>query len=250
MLGGKVQSYRRKSDAQCMGLLSQCICTYWHSYKCPGHSYVSICLTAVQAAGYVTVTYWGVQATWNICSLTYCWYSGHQRSIPLSELPQRFSDFFHSTVTSIRRSLDSITVTPPSVPDQPFCGTVWGAFQSVSEDEVNKIPNQSTIKTCELDPLPASFLTHCLDDLLPRLTSIINDSLHSGLFPSAFKSAIVKPLLKKTTLNPEILKKLRTSVKPLLPVQNPWESCSLPALEPSVDQHSILFSSVSLPCWS
>ena len=55
MLGGKVQPYRRKSDAQCMGLLSQCICTYWHSYKCPGHSYVSICLTAVQAAGYVTV---------------------------------------------------------------------------------------------------------------------------------------------------------------------------------------------------
>ena len=97
-------------------------------------------------------------------------------------------------------------LTPPSVPDQPFCGTVWGAFQSVSEDEVNKIPNQSTIKTCELDPLPASFLTHCLDDLLPHLTSIINDSLHSGLFPSAFTSAIVKPLLRKTTLNTEILK--------------------------------------------
>ena len=41
-------------------------------------------------------------------------------SIPLSELPQRFSDFFHSKVTSIRRNLDSTTVTPPSVPDQPF----------------------------------------------------------------------------------------------------------------------------------
>ncbi|WP_419623957.1 hypothetical protein, partial [Thiolapillus sp.] len=129
-------------------------------------------------------------------------------SIPLSELPQRFSDFFHSKVTSIRCNLDSTTVTPPSVLDQPFCGTVWGAFQSVSEDEVKKILTQSTIKTCELDPLPTSFLTHCLDDLLPHLTSI-NDSLHSSLFPSAFKSAIVKPLLKKTTLNPEILKNYR-----------------------------------------
>ena len=125
-------------------------------------------------------------------------------SIPLSELPQRFSDFFHSKVTSIRRNLDSTTVTPPSVPDQPFCGTVRGAFQSVSEDEVKKILTQSTIKTCELDPLPAFFLTHCLDDLLPHLTSTINDSLHSGLFPSAFKSEIVKPLLKKTNLHPEI----------------------------------------------
>ena len=124
-------------------------------------------------------------------------------------LPQRFSDFFHSKVTSIRCNLDSATVTPPSVPNQPFCGKVWGAFQSVSEDEVKKILTQSTIKTCELDPLPASFLTHCLDDLLPHLTSIINDSLHSGLFPSVFKSAIVKPLLKKTALNPEILKNYR-----------------------------------------
>ena len=118
---------------------------------------------------------------------------------------QHFSDFFHSKATSIRRNLDSTTVTPPSVPNQSFCGTVWGAFQSVSEDEVKKILNQSTIKTCELNPLPASFLTHCLDDLFAHLTSIINDSVHSGLFPSAFKSAIVKPLLKKTTPNPEIL---------------------------------------------
>ena len=47
------------------------------------------------------------------------------------------------------------------------------------------------------------------DDLLPHLTIIINDSLHSGLFPSAFKSAIVKPLLKKTTLNPKFMKKYR-----------------------------------------
>ena len=123
---------------------------------------------------------------------------------------QHFSDFFHSKVTCIRRNLDSTTVTPPSVPDQPFCGTVWGAFQSVSEDEVKKILNQSTIKTCELDPLPASFLTHCLDDLLPHLTSIINDSLHSGLFPSAFKSVIVKPHLKKTALNPEICKNYKS----------------------------------------
>ena len=39
--------------------------------------------------------------------------------------------------------------------------------------------------------------------------SAIVKPLLSGLFPSAFKSAIVKPLLKKTTLNPEILKNYR-----------------------------------------
>ena len=71
--------------------------------------------------------------------------------------PQHFSAFFHSKVTSICYNLDSATVTPPSVPDQPFCGKVWDAFQSVSENKVKKILNQSTINTCELDPLPHLF---------------------------------------------------------------------------------------------
>ena len=72
---------------------------------------------------------------------------------------------------------------------------------------MKKILKQSTVKTCKFDPLPTSLLTNCLDDLLPRLASIINDYLHSGLLPSAFKSGIVKPLPKKTALNREILRK-------------------------------------------
>ena len=79
---------------------------------------------------------------------------------------------------------------------------------------------QSTAETYELDPLPTSLLIHCLVDLHQHLTSMINDSVHLGLSPSAFKSAIMKPLAKETTLNPEILKKLQTCVKPFFPVQN------------------------------
>ena len=159
----------------------------------------------------------------------------------LSELPQHFSDFFHSKVTSIRRKLDLTTVTPPSVPDQPFCGTAWGAFQSVSEDEVKKLLKQSRVKTAELDSQPTSALTHCLEDLFPHLTSIINDSMHFGLFESAFKSAIVKPQLKKITLNPEILKNYRPVSNLSFLSKFPWESCSPPALGPSVDQQSSPF---------
>ncbi|KAK7101509.1 hypothetical protein V1264_019884 [Littorina saxatilis] len=65
------------------------------------------------------------------------------------------------------------------------------------------------IKTCELDPLPASILTHCLDTLLPHFTSVINASLSSGSFPAIFKSAILRPLLKKPSLDPENLKNYR-----------------------------------------
>ena len=50
--------------------------------------------------------------------------------------------------------------------------------------------------------MPTSLLLDCLDVVLPSMTGIINDFLVSGVFPSFYKSAIVKPNLKKFTLDP------------------------------------------------
>ena len=41
------------------------------------------------------------------------------------------------------------------------------------------------------------------------MTAIINQSLHTGVFPSVFKEAIIKPLLKKPSLDPNSLKNYR-----------------------------------------
>ena len=57
------------------------------------------------------------------------------------------------------------------------------------------------IKTCELDPLPGFLFTRCLNKLLPFITDIINTSLSTGVVPDCFKSAIVRPLLKKPGLS-------------------------------------------------
>ena len=38
------------------------------------------------------------------------------------------------------------------------------------------------------------------------MTNIINDSLKSGVFPSIYKSAIITPLLKKPSLDPNDLR--------------------------------------------
>ncbi len=40
-------------------------------------------------------------------------------------------------------------------------------------------------------------------------THIISTSLHTGVFPSAFKQAHITPLLKKPTLNPTLLENYR-----------------------------------------
>ena len=49
----------------------------------------------------------------------------------------------------------------------------------------------------------------CFDLLLPHITSILNDSLALGTFPSDFKNSLVVPLLKKKSLDQNILKNYR-----------------------------------------
>ena len=49
----------------------------------------------------------------------------------------------------------------------------------------------------------------CLDTFLPSLTGLINSSLSSGVFPEVFKTALVKPLLKKKFLDQNNLKNYR-----------------------------------------
>ena len=49
----------------------------------------------------------------------------------------------------------------------------------------------------------------CLEQLLPAVTAIINQSLQIGVFLSVFKEVIVKPLLKKPSLEPNSLKNYR-----------------------------------------
>ena len=73
-------------------------------------------------------------------------------------------------------------------------------------------------------------LLECLDSLLPCITAVFNNSLVSGVFPSVYKSALVKPLLKKMSLDPDdfSVKSLRKnssiSAKRTLEPQQPSQS--------------------------
>ena len=64
-------------------------------------------------------------------------------------------------------------------------------------------------KSCDLDPIPTSVLYDCLGEIIPIVTSIMNKSLSSGIVPQCFKHALVKPLLKKVSLDPSCLKHYR-----------------------------------------
>ncbi len=75
-------------------------------------------------------------------------------------------------------------------------------FSPLSEAEISKLILSSHPTTCPLDPIPSHLLQAISPKVVPALTHIVNTSIHTGIFPSAFKQARITPLLKKPTLNP------------------------------------------------
>ncbi len=87
------------------------------------------------------------------------------------------------------------------LPSSPFC--------PLTEAEVSKLLLSCHPTTCPLDPIPSHLLQAISPTLLPALTHIINTSLRTGIFPTAYKQARVTPLLKKPTLNTSLLENYR-----------------------------------------
>ena len=120
------------------------------------------------------------------------------------------------------------------------------AFHPVSESIVREVLNKTAIKTYELDPLPSPLLAELIDDLLPSFTSVINDSLSTGSFPSVFKSAVVRPLLKEkkpqktTSLDTEYLKNYRP-VSSLPFLSKITETIVLLQLSQHLERNSLLY---------
>ena len=90
-----------------------------------------------------------------------------------------------------------------------FVGSHLSEFKSLSCDEVKKLILSSSPKSCSLDPIPTQFLFQHVDVLIDCLTSIINDSLLSGVMPLCFRKAIISPLIKKPNLDQNELKNYR-----------------------------------------
>jgi hypothetical protein len=91
---------------------------------------------------------------------------------------------------------------------EPFTGPQLHAFLPLSESEISKLIKESAPKSCELDPLPSS-LVKDHPSLHVAITSIVNKSLAKGVFPQDYKTAVVRPLLKKPSLDRDTLKNYR-----------------------------------------
>ena len=122
------------------------------------------------------------------------------------ELANRFSCFFKEKIDKIRDNLPDCSEINLEIAQSPPVSTLT-VLRNTTEAEVWKIICKSPAKSCMLDPIPTWLIKE--SELLPVMTNIINSSLRSSQVPKSMKSAGVTPLLKKYTLNPDILKNYR-----------------------------------------
>lgn len=123
------------------------------------------------------------------------------------DLANAFADFFSEKIQKIHNTFSDNShptdISPPYTPPE------FNNFSSVSTDELKKTILSSPTKSCCLDPWPTFLVKDFLDSLTLPITNIINSSLSQGIFPQAFKRAIVTPLLKKPKLDRNEFKNYR-----------------------------------------
>ena len=166
-------------------------------------------------------------------------------------LPDKFNEFefFVHKIEEISRSFDPDKPIPTNLVE--FSGTVFAEFQRVTEDFVKTAVQEMPQKSCDLDPIPTSVLYDCLDEIIPIVARIMNKSLSCGIVPQCFKHALVKPLLKKASLDPNYLKHYRP-VSNLPFVSKVLERIVLKQFLQQLQSHSLVepFQSANRKCHS
>ena len=119
----------------------------------------------------------------------------------------QFCTYFVDKIKTLRSKLPLIDLNPLSLPDKS--PPIFSSFNLVSVNEIKQLILSSPKSTCLLDPVLSNLLLHCIDSIAPIITRIVNLSLSSGVFSKQLKSALVKPLLKKSNLDPSDLKNYR-----------------------------------------
>ena len=123
-----------------------------------------------------------------------------------ASLSTHFNDYFIEKIKAIREEFPILQSTLPNYVCPESSTTCEPTncqfldFTPVTLPEIKTIISQMNITTCPLDPFPTSVL---IDSgvWLDWLVHIVNLSLSTGIFPEPLKTAIVKPLLKKPTLD-------------------------------------------------
>ena len=127
-------------------------------------------------------------------------------TIPIDALPDRFLNFFNDKVSKLLNGTIAVRDSGTTVDTS---NQSISEFAPVTEDKIVKLIGQLPCKSCTLDILPTRLIKDCIIQLSPFITRLFNYSLTSGVVPNSFKLAIIKPLIKKQSLDHNLLSSYR-----------------------------------------
>ena len=84
-----------------------------------------------------------------------------------------------------------------------FTHTLTYFTETTDHDIVDII--RRTDKTCQLDPLPSTIIKPCIQSIAPVITNSTNAVIQQANMPAQLKHAVVRPLLKKVTIDKDAL---------------------------------------------
>ena len=83
------------------------------------------------------------------------------------------------------------------------------SLDETTEEELASLTKHCNSKICCVDSTPTGVLKSLVDSHLPYLVSLVNASLQHGIFTRALETANVIPLLKKETVDVNLLSNYR-----------------------------------------
>ena len=116
-----------------------------------------------------------------------------------------FSKFFHSKINNICSGFTPDVTTP--LPDET--SMILCSFKQTTAEEIQRILQSIPPKSCDLDPIPTSLLKDCMSTFATIIAEIVNLSFQQASVPSSLKLAYIHPLLKKPSLDPDVLQNYR-----------------------------------------
>ena len=119
-------------------------------------------------------------------------------------MAETFIQFFQTKVRTICDSLHPDESLP-----QPFTASSLETLHPTDPDEIQSILRNIPPKSCQLDPIPTVLLKDCSSTFAPIISQIVNLSIDQAEVPTCLKIAHVTPLLKKSSLDPEVLQNYR-----------------------------------------
>ena len=134
----------------------------------------------------------------------------------VTDLVEDFSKFFVTKIQLIRENLTMMKNKTESLSCPPVSQLLPSSkvdlcdFSPTDEHEVIELLKSASKSSCLHDPIPTKLLLAMrTDSLATIMTRIVNTSLQAGEMPSLLKSALINPLIKKPTLDKDILKNYR-----------------------------------------